>query len=379
MKSILLCAFLLTFSCFSTQLLPPFYSYLNFQDKCTSFLLKEQLCFKNQISHPKKIIVFYSDGGGGHKSAWITLQNCLKDNYNIEGFKIFEEPLACLDPIKNLTFGYCSCEDFYNTILAGRWTNLVNQLYYFGAERIQSQKEEIETLLSDFLLQKKPDLVISVIPLLNGFLANVTKALELPFLVIPTDLDSTSFIYGLNPPYSSNFLYSIPFDDNLICDKLLPAEFPLTKTKVIGFPVRQTFFTPKNKQALKHEFHVPSDKPVVMILMGAAGSTSSYRYVRKIARMSNPMHLLVCLGRNERMRYKIEKIRLPEEISMSIIGFTPRIADLMSISDVLITKAGTVSVCEALHMHLPMILDNTTGSIIWEGLNLQFIEYYGFG
>ena len=75
---------------------------------------------------------------------------------------------------------------------------------------------------------------------------------------------------------------------------------------------------------------------------------ASYKYVAYLIKMQLPLHILVCIGRNERLRRNINKILLPEDVSLTIIGFTDRIADFMAISDVLITKPGPGSVCEAL-------------------------------
>jgi UDP-N-acetylglucosamine:LPS N-acetylglucosamine transferase len=46
----------------------------------------------------------------------------------------------------------------------------------------------------------------------------------------------------------------------------------------------------------------------------------------------------------------------------------------------LITKSGTASFCEAIHMHLPMIIDATTSSaLIWEKFNHKFTIKKGLG
>ncbi|MDR3550318.1 MAG: glycosyltransferase, partial [Candidatus Babeliales bacterium] len=59
--------------------------------------------------------------------------------------------------------------------------------------------------------------------------------------------------------------------------------------------------------------------------------------------------------------------------------FTPRISDLMAISDLLITKSGSVSVNEAIYMNLPMILDATSNVLKWEQYNHTFIVQNNFG
>ncbi len=51
----------------------------------------------------------------------------------------------------------------------------------------------------------------------------------------------------------------------------------------------------------------------------------------------------------------------------------------MAISNTCITKAGTVSVCEAIYMNLPIILDNTSTPLYWEKFNINFIQKNKFG
>ena len=64
---------------------------------------------------------------------------------------------------------------------------------------------------------------------------------------------------------------------------------------------------------------------------------------------------------------------------MSIVGFTERISDYMAVSDILITKSGTLSVCEAIYMNLPMLLDATSTILPWEQFNHTFIKQHNFG
>ena len=51
----------------------------------------------------------------------------------------------------------------------------------------------------------------------------------------------------------------------------------------------------------------------------------------------------------------------------------------MAISDVIITKPGPGSIAEALESNVPMILDQTCGTIWWEEMNVSFVVSHGFG
>ena len=92
-----------------------------------------------------------------------------------------------------------------------------------------------------------------------------------------------------------------------------------------------------------------------------------------------PFHLIVCIGKNEQSKTDLERISIPPHITLKIVGFTPRISDYMGVSDMLITKSGTLSVCEALYMNLPLFLDATSTLLPWEKFNHYFIKKHVFG
>ena len=64
---------------------------------------------------------------------------------------------------------------------------------------------------------------------------------------------------------------------------------------------------------------------------------------------------------------------------MDIVEETNRISDYMAVSNLLITKSGTASFCEAIHMHLPMVIDATSSTLIWERFNHKFTLDKGLG
>ncbi len=88
--------------------------------------------------------------------------------------------------------------------------------------------------------------------------------------------------------------------------------------------------------------------------------------------MRRPLHIFLCLGKNEALREPIQALSFPSHITVSIIGFTDRIADFMAAADVLITKPGAVSVFEALVIGVPIIIDNNV--LAWEASGIDLIE-----
>ncbi len=61
--------------------------------------------------------------------------------------------------------------------------------YNIGSWYYNFFKSSVEPLLEKYLTQHQPDLIISVIPLINNLVLKVAQKLNIPFLLIPTDLD----------------------------------------------------------------------------------------------------------------------------------------------------------------------------------------------
>ncbi len=331
------------------------------------------------IKEPKKrIVIFSCKGGGGHTAVSAGLKSYLKDEYDITIVNVFQEVLSPIDTLGTVTFGKVCSEDFYNLCLRCRWTNVVAGFSKAGRSYMMYRQGALENLFADYFCDEKPDLIISVMPYINAALLAIAQKFTIPFLVITNDLDTTNYVNNIYAPTYEKFRYTLAFDDAAMREKIRHAALQKDQSIVTGFPLRPEFFKKKDREAIKKDFNVHPDRPVVMVFMGGAGSLASYRYVRMLSKMHLPLHILVCLGRNERLRRNINKILLPDYVSITVVGFTDRIADLMAISDVLITKPGPGSVCEALESNVPMILDQTGGTIWWEELNVTFMVEHGF-
>jgi processive 1,2-diacylglycerol beta-glucosyltransferase len=329
----------------------------------------------------KRIITFTSGGGGGHVSAARAVRTILQDNYEIADVYMLRDVLAPLDFVKQFTFEYSSCEDLYNYFITNKYVWLTNTLCMYGKHNMPLKDKKMQKLISDFLDLNPPDLIVSVMPTVNNSLLSVAKKKGIPLIIVPTDLDHGMFITGMQncPTDYELYRYVVPFNDEELLKTLKPSKIPQNRIVVGGFPIRQEFFSKKNIKKLKNDCGIPLTKPVVTVLMGAAGSTSTYDYVRTLSHSSHALHIIVCLGRNEALRKKIERIKLPYHITMSIIGFTDKMPDIMAMSDILISKCGTVSVMEAVHAQVPLLLDCTSRAVSWEALNVDFITQHGFG
>ncbi len=327
----------------------------------------------------KKIIILTSFGGGGHSAASEAMKDYLHADYDVQLCHAFTEILFSIDPFKFLTFENYSSEQMYNALLPGKHVLLLKWIYGIGTWYLQSQKEKIMALLRNYFTTTKPDLIISVIPIINNMVLNVAQELNIPFVLMPTDLDVTPYIIGIADLAYEQFYLCLPFNDPDIMQPIRNAHIPDSHIHILGSPLRRDFFLLKNKHDLQQKYRINGNKPTVMLLMGSLGSDDIKQYTAQLTTLQQSFNLIVCVGKNEKSKKDLAQLFVPNHIDLFIIGFTKNIADYMQLSDLLITKSGTLSICEALYMNLPLFLDATSTPISWEEFNHHFIKKHLFG
>jgi processive 1,2-diacylglycerol beta-glucosyltransferase len=328
----------------------------------------------------KKITIFYSKGGGGHISATNALTSYLEKDYEVSRVNIIDEILYSFDFVRYLSFNFYQSEDIYNICLSRNWLRAVNMLARFGSRAIAFQRKSINARMIAYFDKHPTDFFISTMPLFNGCIMDVAQHYNIPFLLTTTDLDVQNYTLGLEDcPIYSNFKMTLAFEDDLLFQALKKVRLEKDQLVISGFPVRQDFLEHKDKDAIRKEWNIPADKKVIMLLMGAAGSKSCLKYARKILDLKKKVHVLVCVGRNEELGEQIKKLKARDGVTFSVVGFTKRVSDLMAVSDLFVTKAGPNSMCEAIQMQVPLIVDATSGLLYWEQCNLALVEKYGVG
>lgn len=329
-------------------------------------------------SGKKKILIFSCYGGGGHMSAAAAIENYLT-NYDIKIIDALGDLLAYIDPIYYLSFGQWYGPDLYNFLLRHNKKRLTNLFFYFGALMSNLRKKSLFKIYDRCIEAEKPAMIISVIPLVNNVLAEVAKKHGIPFYLVPTDLDIQSFIKDVNLVEQKDGMVCLGYDYAEINKMIDPKFLPAAKVKVTGFPIRHAFFEEKDTEEIKKDLGIYGSKPVLMLVMGATGSTATLSYLEELLKITVPFHVIICVGRSTNLYKPIQNTAFPEHITYSIFNGNRDISDGMAIADLCITKPGSVTFSEVLYMNIPVIIDNTTPALLWERVNLDMVKNYGLG
>lgn len=331
-------------------------------------------------SNKKKILILSCQGGGGHMSAATAIQSYLsKHNYEIIILDIMGETFAYLDPVYYITGTYFTGQDIYNFLLRHNKKRLINFFFHFGCFLINLKKNSLLKGFQSLFKLYQPDLVISVIPLFNEFLTKITIANNIPTVIIPTDFDVHTFLKNVSIDKKDFVTIALGIDYPEINSKLCTSSINQAAIEFIGFPIRESFFEQKDHIFIKKSFNIPVNIPIILLVMGATGSTATLIYIEQLSKISIQFHLIACIGRNNQLAQKIKALTIPPHISLTIIDSTYDISNVMAIADICITKPGSVTFAETLYMNIPILLDNTTPALIWEHLNLELLEKYNLG
>ena len=150
---------------------------------------------------------------------------------------------------------------------------------------------------------------------------------------------------------------------------------PPRLVEVIGIPVRPEFTTSPSRSPRDRltELGLDSDRFTILVMVGAEGSPRALRNVAHLAMADSDAQLVVICGRSHELRRRVE--RLPARMPVRALGFVHDVASLMRATDLLVTKAGGLTLAEAFSCAKPVIIhDLLPGQ---EMGNLQYLQRFG--
>lgn len=199
--------------------------------------------------------------------------------------------------------------------------------------------------LSSFLLELNPRLIVSTFPICSGLVSRFKQKYKsnTPLITCITDVvDSKEWIH----PNTDRYFAAT----NIIKSNLINKGIPESKVKVTGIPVRKQFLRNKSQN-----INIDSKNCKELLIMG--GGLGNLKLDKDFLYWLNSVNNLkttIITGKNKDLYKELKSEKSMKNIE--VLGFTENIANYMGHSDMLITKAGGISIFEAIHMDLPMIV-----------------------
>lgn len=186
------------------------------------------------------------------------------------------------------------------------------------------------------------------------------RKLSFLFCIVPTDFVLHNFHF-----YREVDFYYLPPCCSMVGSTVYLSNFR-RKSLITGIPVSPAFWIEKNRIELRKEFGLLPDKLTVLISFGGKGMGANKHIdmLQILLKLPLPLQFLVIAGENYAFQRKLQSILSKEKDirRVKVFGFVDNMADIMTVSDMFIGKAGGLSLSEALSKGLPIaILESLPG------------------
>jgi 1,2-diacylglycerol 3-beta-galactosyltransferase len=297
---------------------------------------------------PPRILVLFSDTGGGHRSAAEAVVEALQEHHRGEFSLDMVDAFVAYAP-----YPLNMMPAWYPQMV--RWPQGW-ELAFRATDTRGGSRALMATLwpwvrnAARQLVREHPaDLVLDFHPIFTTPVMRALGKSHPPFITVVTDLVSTHAMWF----HRQVDLCLVPTEParnrGLVCG-LTPE-----RILVVGLPVKKRFCVPPGGKAeLRRRLGWPVDLPVVLLVGGGEGMGPLYKTARWIERVNGNCALAVIAGRNEKLRRRLEGTSWT--IPVLVYGFVSEMPDLMGAADLLVTKAGPGTISEALNASLPMVL-----------------------
>ncbi len=318
-----------------------------------------------------RILVFSAAFGNGHFRAAEAV---------IEGIRL-KEPLV---EIIHLDFG-----DFLskrlNTVAKSLYMEMIKHTprlwgrFYDKTARLQP-KSVIQRFLNqlgrsgfiNYIQAFEPDLIVCTYPTVSSVLAQLRleSILHVPVITVITD-------------YAVHSLWVHPEVDRYMvaCEEvkasLVSWGIETQRIRVTGIPVSPKFDRDMNRGEIISKLGLNPDLPTFLVMGGVYEGEIVKRIGKQLAESLIPVQSIIVCGKNEKLYHNLEEVCVRARNLIVRFGYVHNVEELMEVSDLIITKAGGLTVSEALTKHLPLVIFKPIPG--QEVENAQFVQRMGAG
>lgn len=222
------------------------------------------------------------------------------------------------------------------------------------------------------LSELRPDLVVSVHPLLNVYARQLIDAsgLRAPLVTVITDLVTIHHSWTAAGA-ADEYVVGSPEARGVCADRGIP----LARIHDLGLPIRAGFEPGNaNRGPAKRALDLDPSRQTLLVMAGGEGGGRVPKLLQDVAPVIRGLDLQVVAiaGKNAALRRKLSALGDTLGRNARVLGFVENIAEYMRASDVLLTKAGPGTIAEAAASGLPVILcDYISGQ---EAGNLDYVK-----
>ncbi|TMW70958.1 MGDG synthase family glycosyltransferase [Alteribacter natronophilus] len=203
--------------------------------------------------------------------------------------------------------------------------------------------------LNAIITERGTGAIISTHPFVNAFLARLKDRakLNIPFYTVITDLHLHPG--HVRPEIDGYFIYPTPHEKfaekySVPADRFFPTGIPI---KAIPGG--------SSKEDIRRSLGLDPEMKTILITGGGMGLCNYGGILTELEKMDTAVQILCLTGTNPRTADEVSSVKSKRH-TIRVIPFTNRFMDYLRASDVVITKAGGLTLSEALACETPLII-----------------------
>ena len=317
-----------------------------------------------------RILVFSAGFGNGHLRAAEAM---------IEGIRS-KEPYA---EIIHLDFGDLLSKRF-NTMAKNFYMEMIKYTpklwgkFYYKTASLQPdlmiQRFLRQLGRGDFLKYIQafaPDLIVCTYPTVSSILAQLRleQILQVPVITIITDY--TVHSHWVHPGVDR---YMVACEE--VKESLVSWGIKTSCIFVTGIPVSPKFEVERARGPILSKLSLNPDLPTFLVMGGPYGK-SAKRICETLANSPVPVQTIVVCGKNKKLYHSLGAVAQHSLNPLVLLEYVHNVEELMTVSNLIITKAGGLTVSEALTKRLPLVIYQAIPG--QEEANAHFVQHVGAG
>lgn len=301
-----------------------------------------------------RILIIYASYGDGHLQAARAIRDALErqgvEPKRIKLVDLMAEASPLLNEVSRRFYmhSYSKMPTLYGWVYDR--TRPMKHDSLFGGMLHSFGREKLRRLL----LSERPDAIVYTFPV---FAAPSSRRNSFPH--IPTSAVVTDFDLHCRWVHPHVDRYFVATDD--LKFELMRLGIAERRITVSGIPIKHSFTALYTNPQWFAKYGLPKDRPIVLIMAGAAGVMSDVPEVCEALLQDNAVTIALVCGRNEALASSLRG-RFHDQLSttaggrLHLFGYIETIHELMAIADCLITKPGGITLSEGLASGLPLFI-----------------------
>ncbi|MFC4617689.1 glycosyltransferase [Camelliibacillus cellulosilyticus] len=314
----------------------------------------------------KTVLILTGQYGEGHKQAAFALQKAV-EQYDSAVRTVILDPAAYAHPtvekmLRHLFIGGVKrFPTLYHYIYQKtRGNNPASALLkinnYLGLNKLLKKIDELN-----------PAVIVSTCPVASGMISILKKneAIDQPLVTVITDYSAHN--YWVYPGTDVYLVGSAKVKKDL--QRMDIADANIIPT---GIPIDAKFTKAYQRDELLDKHALEKDMPTVLISGGGYGLIGKgASIISMLEAMPFKMQVMIVCGYNRKMYEQLKEEIHTSKHRILLKGYVDHIEELMAVSDLMITKAGGLTITEAMAMNIPMVLFPAIGGQEFD--NTQFV------